>query len=77
MEDRDTAIAEAGELALLISEGRYQRSDIAADLAEVCAGQHVPQNDSDITVFKSVGLAVEDLAIANLVFQRSVMPVAG
>jgi ornithine cyclodeaminase len=77
VEDRDTAIAEAGELALLIGEGRYRRAEIAADLAEVCTGQWAPRRDDDITVFKSVGIAVEDLAIANLVYQRSAAPVAG
>lgn len=77
VEDRDAAINEAGELALLIGAGRYRREEIAADLTEVFAGQLGLRREDDITVFKSVGLAVEDLAIANLVYQRSAVLVAG
>jgi ornithine cyclodeaminase len=64
VERRDAALAEAGDLLLAIAEGAMTRDDIVADLAEVVAGVAVRRSDADVTVFKSVGLALEDLAVA-------------
>jgi ornithine cyclodeaminase/alanine dehydrogenase-like protein (mu-crystallin family) len=44
--------------------------DIVADLAEVVAGVAVRRSAADVTVFKSVGLAMEDLAIAAAALAR-------
>ncbi len=46
-----------------IAEGRWTASHIAAELGEL----PVRRNDREITVFKSLGLAVEDLFAAHLV----------
>jgi ornithine cyclodeaminase len=67
VEDRVAALAEAGELCLPIAAGLLRESDIVADLAELCRGAAVRRDDDDITVFKSVGLAVEDLVVADAV----------
>lgn len=64
IEQRDAAFEEAGDLLLAIAEGAMTRDDVAADLAEIAAGVSVRDSDVDITVFKSVGLALEDLAVA-------------
>jgi ornithine cyclodeaminase len=64
VEQRDAAFEEAGDVLLAIAEGALTRDDVAADLAEVAAGVAVRTSDRDITVFKSVGLALEDLAVA-------------
>ncbi|HSK91537.1 MAG TPA: ornithine cyclodeaminase family protein [Euzebyales bacterium] len=64
VEQRDAALDEAGDLVLAMREGALSRDDIAADLAEVVAGAPVRGSGDDITVFKSVGLAMEDLAVA-------------
>jgi ornithine cyclodeaminase/alanine dehydrogenase-like protein (mu-crystallin family) len=63
VEQRDAALAEAGDLLLAITEGALTPSDIVADLADVVTGAAVRRSDDDITVFKSVGLALEDLAV--------------
>ena len=42
-----------------------------AELAELVSAKHIGRKDADeITVFKSVGTALEDLVAANLVWQR-------
>jgi ornithine cyclodeaminase len=62
------ALEEAGDLLQAIAGGYLAASDIQGDLAALCAGAH-PGRDGDetaITLFKSVGTAIEDLAAAEL-----------
>jgi ornithine cyclodeaminase/alanine dehydrogenase-like protein (mu-crystallin family) len=64
VETRDAAFAEAGELSIPIEEGAFDRDHVVADLAEVVNGTPVRTSSGDITLFKSVGLAFEDLIVA-------------
>jgi ornithine cyclodeaminase/alanine dehydrogenase-like protein (mu-crystallin family) len=64
VERREAALAEAGDLCIPIANQDLTPAAIVADLAEVVAGAEVRRGDADVTVFKSVGLAIEDLAIA-------------
>jgi ornithine cyclodeaminase len=64
VETRDAAFAEAGDIVIPVEEGVVDRSHVAADLAELVHGLRVRRSDEDVTVFKSVGLAFEDLAVA-------------
>jgi ornithine cyclodeaminase/alanine dehydrogenase-like protein (mu-crystallin family) len=64
VETREAVVGEAGELVIPIGEGVFAADHVIADLAEVVRGAEVRQDDADITVFKSVGLAFEDLVIA-------------
>lgn len=63
------ALAEAGDITQTLSNGSLLRSAIVAELAELCSGKHAGRkDDAEITVFKSVGTALEDLCAANLVW---------
>jgi ornithine cyclodeaminase/alanine dehydrogenase-like protein (mu-crystallin family) len=64
VETREAAFAEAGELAIPIGQRAFGRDHVVADLAEVVHGADVRTSPSDITVFKSVGSAFEDLIVA-------------
>jgi ornithine cyclodeaminase len=66
------AIEEAGDLLQAIASGHFKADDIASDLAGLCQGTHAGRggNREAITLFKSVGAALEDLAAAELVFER-------
>ncbi len=65
---RESALNEAGDL-LLAGFGAEQ---IAAELGEVLTGEHAGRSDADeLTVFKSLGLGVEDLAAAELVVRKA------
>jgi ornithine cyclodeaminase/alanine dehydrogenase-like protein (mu-crystallin family) len=64
VETRDAAFAEAGELCIPIADWAFDRDHVVADLAEVVNGGEVRTTPDDITVFKSVGLAFEDLIVA-------------
>jgi len=64
VETREAALAESGDLLIPISEGVFSPDDIAADLTELVGGRRVREDPDDITIFKSVGLATEDLIVA-------------
>jgi ornithine cyclodeaminase len=70
VETRDVAAAEAGDLALAIAEGAVSEDVVVADLAEVVRGARVRTSDEDVTLFKSVGVAFEDLIVARAVVDR-------
>src|SRR3989441_3786303 len=63
----DGALAEAGDLLIPMREGLIARYHITADLHELVSGHNAVRTSADqITVFKSVGCALEDLAAAEL-----------
>lgn len=66
------AFAEAGDLLMPMAEGVITRAHILADLHELVSGKRViRRNVQEITMFKSVGVALEDLAAAELVASES------
>ena len=70
-DQKEQAIRESGDLALPISEGVIQPEDIVGDLFQLCRNQVAGrENNRDITVFKSVGHALEDLVGAQLLLSR-------
>lgn len=70
VDNLDGAIKETGDLAIPISEGNFKAEDIKADLFDLAKGKKtIQRNAKDITIFKSVGHALEDLAAANLAFE--------
>jgi ornithine cyclodeaminase len=68
--DTDAALAEAGDLIDPIAHGVLKREDIAGSLFSLCRGETPGRrDDSEITLFKSVGSALEDLAAAALAYE--------
>lgn len=65
VETREAAFEEAGDLLLPIHTGVIDRSSIVADLSELVSGWDVRRDGEDVTVFKSVGIAFEDLVMAS------------
>lgn len=70
VETREAALAEAGDLLIPLAKGLIEPADILADLSEVVRGHPVRRSDQDITVFKSVGVAFEDLVVVSAVMDR-------
>jgi ornithine cyclodeaminase/alanine dehydrogenase-like protein (mu-crystallin family) len=64
VETREAALEEAGDLLIPIAEGAIVPEHLAADLQEVVRGRRVREGSADVTLFESVGLAFEDLAVA-------------
>ncbi len=66
------ALAEAGDLLQPIRAGLLRQDAVLAELADLASGKHPGRREaSEITLFKSVGSALADLASAGLVWQRS------
>lgn len=67
----DGALREAGDLVQPLAAGRIDRGHVRAELADLACGRHPGRRASaEITVFKSVGTALEDLCAARLVHRR-------
>lgn len=65
------ALKEAGDLVQPLARGTLARERVRAELAELVSGAHPGrQRSNDITLFKSVGTALEDLCAARLVLER-------
>jgi alanine dehydrogenase len=64
------ALQEAGDLLIPMKNGTIDRSHIAADLHEIVSGKKPARASAEsITLFKSVGCAVEDLVTADLIYR--------
>ena len=60
------ALEEAGDLIIPLQEGLIRQEDLCAELGEIAAGQKTGRGSPDeVTLFKSVGIAVQDLAAAS------------
>ena len=71
VDTRDGALHEGGDLVIPIKDGIIAETDVQADLAELANGTHGGRkDDQEITLFKSVGTAIEDLAAAELIAER-------
>ena len=70
VETRDDTMEEAGDLLIAMKEGAIGEDHVVADLAEVIRGVTVRRTAQDVTVFKSVGVAFEDLVVARAAVDR-------
>lgn len=69
----DGALQEAGDLLIPMKNGTIDRSHIIADLHEIVSGKKAARTGIEsITLFKSVGCAMEDLVTADLIYRGSV-----
>ncbi|MES9902295.1 MAG: hypothetical protein ABW168_06385 [Sedimenticola sp.] len=70
VDTRAGALKEAGDLVQPLNNGIIKTADIEADLFDLTRGLHPGRRQSDeITLFKSVGTALEDLAAAILAYE--------
>jgi ornithine cyclodeaminase len=71
VDTRAGALKEAGDLLQPLQAGIMAESDVVAELADLCKGRHPGRRSAEeITLFKSVGTAIEDLAAAKLMLER-------
>ena len=64
--DTEVALREAGELAIPLEAGVITRDHVLGTLYDLAAGRAGRLSDREITLFKSVGASVEDLAAAEV-----------
>ncbi len=77
VDTRAGALVEAGDLTQALLSGALEEKDVIAEFSELCTKQHpgraaFANTDEQITLFKSVGAAREDLAAAILAHDAAV-----
>ena len=71
IDDREGIEHEAGDILIPIQEGAITWSHVYAELKELVSGKKVGRTPEDtVTVFKSVGIAIQDSSVANLVLRK-------
>ena len=69
---RESAMKEAGDFLIPIQEGRITPDSITGELGEVLTGSVAGRSSNEeITLFKSLGLAIEDLASAHYLYEKA------
>jgi len=78
VELREAALSETGDLIIPIKKGIISEDRIYAELGDLVTGRKPGRTrDDEITLYKSVGLAVEDLAVAKLAYEKALAAKAG
>lgn len=72
LDNLETAMHDSGDLLLAIEDGAITKDKVAGQLGDVITGAVSGRiSQDDITLFNSVGLAIQDLAIGNLLVARA------
>jgi len=78
VDQMSACLAEAGDLIRPIENGAYDASQIHAEIGAIIAGAKPGREaDDEITFFKSVGLAAQDVAVARVVYAKALAQGAG
>ena len=68
----DACLVEAGDVMLPIEEGALDPADIYGEIGELITGAKAGrESDDEVTLFKSVGLSIQDISAAHYVYQRA------
>src|SRR5205085_9557613 len=72
VDSRAAALQESGDVVMGMQEGRFGEDHIAAELGQVAVNPQLGRTATDqVTIFKSLGMAVEDVAAADLAYRRA------
>jgi alanine dehydrogenase len=72
-DSKEACFKEAGDIMIPVSAGEIPETHFYAELGEIISGQKQGRvNNSEITLFKSNGLAIQDAATAKLVYEKAV-----
>ena len=70
---KEQALNESGDLIIPIKNGLFDPENIRGELCDVLTRKILGRtSDSDVTLFKSVGIAIEDVAVARTVYESAV-----
>ena len=73
VDSMDAAMEEAGDILIPIKEGRMTRESVRGEMADLVSGKlRGRTSDSEVTIFKAVGLAFEDNAVGWMLYDRAV-----
>jgi ornithine cyclodeaminase len=67
----DAVLAESGDLIIPINSGQLDRSAVSLELGQIAAGAAGRMDDTEITLFESVGNAVQDIIVARYAVEEA------
>jgi len=72
VDSKEAALSEAGDLLIPIREGKIKRSHILGEIGDVLIGSKPGRrSEDDVTLFKSVGVGIQDCAAASLAYTKA------
>jgi len=72
VDSRAGALVEAGDVVMNIADGLFEASHVRGEIGQLVLGRVAGRaSDAEVTIFKSLGMAVEDVVAADLVFRRA------
>ncbi|PTE71740.1 ornithine cyclodeaminase family protein, partial [Staphylococcus gallinarum] len=72
VESKEAALEETGDLKIPLEKNELSEDQVTEELGNIISQNlKIRQNDDDITVFKSVGLAIVDIAVANYFYKKA------
>jgi ornithine cyclodeaminase/alanine dehydrogenase-like protein (mu-crystallin family) len=72
VDTRAAALKESGDVVIAMAEGHFGPDHVAAELGEVVSGVAAGRtSETEVTIYKPLGIAVEDVAAAQLVYARA------
>ncbi len=72
VDSRDANFTECGDILVPLQEGRITREQVSDEIGEVIAGTKPGRAGPDqVTIYKSVGIAIEDVATADLIYRKA------
>lgn len=72
VDSRDANLKECGDILMAIEEGVFSAEQVETEIGQVLAGQKPGRtSDDEVTLYKSGGLALQDVATAHLVYSRA------
>ena len=72
VDEKEAALEEAGDLLQAIDEGAITADDLGCELGDVLLGRKPGRKSpEEVTLFKSVGLSVQDVAAASTALRRA------
>jgi len=73
VDSREAIMAECGDIILAIKEGAITEDHIYAEIGEILAGKKAGRKNADeVTVYKCVGVAIQDVATAQFVYRKAI-----
>jgi alanine dehydrogenase len=72
VDSREAVMAECGDILLALKEQSIGAADIHGEIGEILAGTKAGRSSpSEVTLYKSVGIAIQDVAAAQLVYRKA------
>lgn len=78
VESKESALEEAGDLVIPIQAGKFSKDAVHGELGQIISGV-LPgrEREDEVTIFKSVGLAIADIVIAKYLYDKASKNKAG